>query len=107
MAEQESFEDEEVRIDGGAEPRDLSERSTWRERTDPAVLQTLDLYGTYLTGQTDGLSEALSLPAVAAVLEIEDIDQAERPETTRRLLLIHARVMEIARMRRRKAAHHG
>lgn len=52
-------------------------------------------------GQTNGLSDALSLPAVLAALEIEAIDPNERPELTRRLFRVHTRVSEIHATRQR------
>ena len=104
MGEQEVGADEETRLACGAEPRDLSEYSSWRDDTDLCVLEALDMYGTYLIGQTNGLSDALALSSVVAVFDIEGVASDERPELTRRLLLIHSYVTEIAHKRQRKAA---
>jgi hypothetical protein len=63
----------------------------------------LDIYGSYLAGQTSGFSDALSLPAVVAAFAIEGIPRGERPDLARRLVLIHAVVMERARAREKTA----
>ncbi len=105
MAEQEALEDEADRIEAGADARDLSVRSSWREECDLEIQDCLELYGSYLIGQTNGMNDALSLPALAAALDLARTPHRERPEIARRLLQIHARVSEIAEMRRRKAAN--
>jgi len=105
IAEQETFQDEAKRIDAGADPRDLSERSQWRETTDVEIQEALEMYGTFLAGQTNGMNDALSLPAVAIALDLEEIPREDRSELTRRLFLIHTRALEIAEARHRKAKH--
>jgi hypothetical protein len=78
----------------GAEPRDISEYSAWRMETDAIVLEGFWMYGTYLNGQTNGMSDALSLPSVVAAFDLEGVPQEERPEKTWVLLRIHSDVLE-------------
>ena len=66
MTEQEVMSDEENRITQGAPPRDMSDYTEWRDDTDPCVLSDLNFYGTYLAGQTNGMSTSLPLPSVVA-----------------------------------------
>ena len=85
MVEQESLSDEDQRIECGAEPRDMSERSTWRETTDGCIQDALRFYGMYLVGQTSGFSDALNLAAVVTAFDIEAIPPEDRPELARRM----------------------
>ncbi len=102
------LEDEQARTDAGAEPRDIaSVYGKWREETDAYVIETLAFYGTYLTGQTNGMSDALSLPAVLAAFDIAGVPQEDRLDATEYLLLIHSRVMDEVRMREKMAAKRG
>ena len=101
MVEQESLSDEDHRIDAGAEPRDMSERSVWRDTTDGCVQDALRFYGENLVGQTCGFSDALSLAAVMAAFDIEGVPQEDRPELKRRMVLIHGAAMEEAKRRHR------
>lgn len=99
--------DEAQRVRCGAPPRDGTEVwSEWRATADDVVLEAIDLYATYLIGQTSGMSDALSLPAVVAMCEVEAIPQEERPDLTQRLLLVNnAAMAHWAKVR--KAAKHG
>jgi hypothetical protein len=92
------FSSERGRLDG-AEDRDLSVYSEWRERTDKSIQEVLDLYGAYLFGQTQGMGDALNLQSVLAVFEIEQIPQAQRPRLTGWFLQIHGIIMTIIRRR--------
>jgi hypothetical protein len=74
----------------GAEPRDLSAYSGWREKANPDNLDLISIYSRYLPGQYAGFSSALSLDAVRAALEIEDIPKECWPEMTERLIRLHA-----------------
>jgi hypothetical protein len=85
----------------------LSKYSEWREEADPQLLEAFNFYGTYLVGQTNGLSDALNLQAVAAALEIDEIERAEWPEMTRRMLQIHSGIMEIVRAKEKRTARRG
>ncbi len=105
MSERDQLAFEHDRIACGEDSRDLSDYQEWRKTTDRCVQEALILYGTYLIGQTNGMSDALCLTSVCAMFEIEQIDPDSRPELTRRLLQIHWRVMEIHRMRDRQAKH--
>lgn len=91
----------------GAEPRDLSRYSEWREQVDEIAERMLDLYGTYLVGQTSGLSEALSLEAVVAMLRIEAFPERQWPAATQLLLIAHAEIMGLVKARARGKKHHG
>lgn len=63
------------------------------------------MYGAYLVGQTNGLSNALSLQAVVAMFEIEGIAVEDRPTLTARFMRIHSILMDI--MRRRESMKRG
>lgn len=103
MTEQEVLSDEENRIIHGAQPRDMSIYTDWRADTDHCVLSDLNFYGTYLSGQTNGMSDSLPLPSVVAALEIEGVERHEWPERTARLLRIHGNIVGIAEQRQRLA----
>jgi hypothetical protein len=62
------------------------------------------MYGTYLGGQTSGMSDALSIPAVESLYRILRYPLAARPAMTWLLLRLHSGLMEI---RRREAAMKG
>jgi len=106
MAEQEIRSDEASRVANGADPRDISVYSTWRDTTDSHVQKCLSFYAEYLSGQTSGMTDALSLPSVLAACELEGVDTEARPEMTHRMFLIHREVMDIVRSRE-KAKHRG
>lgn len=107
MAEQEIMRDEAGRIAAGADPRDTSSYSSWRETTDGSILEALDLYGSYLIGQANGMSDALSLQAIEVALRFAGIPRADRADLALRCIQIHSGVMEIARLRERKAGRRG
>lgn len=91
----------------GAPLRDLSSYTEWRDEVEIEVERAFDFYGTYLIGQTSGLSDALDLGAVRAALEIEDVPREEWPEETRRLLQVHNEVMKIVRREQKAKASRG
>lgn len=78
----------------GAPARDLSSYSAWREDADPDNLALLDFYGRYLIGQFVPMSDALSLDAVRAALDIDQIPREQWPEHTRRVLILHRAFVE-------------
>jgi len=86
----------------GAPSRDLSDYSRWREEAEPDNLQLLELYGAFLVGQHAGMTDALSLPAVIAAMDIVDTDPGERAETARRLIVLHSIVREHERRREKQ-----
>jgi len=103
--EQKFWRDEEGRQAMGAEPRDTSEVTAWRKSTDEVVLEALDLYGSRLIGQTNGFSDALSLPALVAALDLEGVEQKDRPEMADMILRIHTRAMEIWKVEQESRKH--
>lgn len=94
--------DEEHRIEGGAQARDMAPLSTWRETTDDRVLHALDLYGSLLIGQTNGMNDSLSLPALESALRLDAVPEDARREVASRLLMVHQRAVEVYKMRHRK-----
>jgi hypothetical protein len=107
MAEQEQFEREDQMQEAGMPPRDLSPYTSWRENTDSCVLSALAFYGTYLSGQTNGLTDGLSLQSVLAAFEIDGTEPDDRPELTRRVKIIHGEAMSIIRFREKSVSHHA
>jgi len=103
MAEQEQYEREEQMQESGMEPRDLSAYSEWRQTADRCVISALSFYGTYLSGQTNGLTDGLSLQSVLAAFEIDGTEADDRPELTRRCMMIHSEAMSIVRFRERSS----
>jgi hypothetical protein len=100
--ESQLWEQERVLLDTGRPPRPgIEEYSLWRETTDRCVLEALEMYSTFLSGQSSGMSDALSLPAVESLFKILRYPSAARPAMTWVLLRIHSGLMEI---RRREAA---
>lgn len=95
-------DDEEGRVAAGAPERDLSAYSEWRERTDLTVQEAMEMYGAHLVGQTAGMSDALSLTAVMAAFELEDIERDRRPGMVWMLNRIHTHVRDIVALRNRK-----
>jgi hypothetical protein len=65
----------------------------------------MNFYASYLCGQLSGMSDALSLPAVVAACDIEEVPREKRPLLTRMLIRIHAGVMEIQRREARRKSH--
>ena len=104
MGEQEQLREESQRLEFGAEPRDLEQYSTWRETTDLCILDILDFYATYLVGQTNGFSEALSLASVFAAFEIDEVPQETRRQATRFCLILHTELTGIMRAREKSAS---
>jgi hypothetical protein len=49
------------------------------------------------------MNDALSLPAVAAALELTGTPLPERPEVARRLLLVHADCLAVMKIERGRA----
>ena len=95
---------EEQRMDAGQEPRDLSEYSAWRKTTDACILADIELYGSLLSGQTNGFSEALSIPAVRAAMDLAQVPEDDWFDVSQRLVQIHSRVVEDWK-RKHKAAN--
>ena len=85
---------EQNAIASGAPARDLSSWSEWRQEADPRDLWLLELYGTLLVGQHAGMTEALSLTAVVAALELHEVPREEWLEQVERLNLLHREVMK-------------
>lgn len=56
-------------------------------------VELLDFYGDYLVNQYAGMTEALSLEAVRAALDIEGVPREDWPDMTVRLLGLHSLVM--------------
>lgn len=86
-------ESEANRVADGAPPRDLSAYTRWRAEAKVENLEAMDFYERYLVGQTAGLGSGLSLDAVRAALEIDEVPRADWPERSRRLLLLHREVV--------------
>lgn len=105
MAEQDRLQDERRRLDDGAPPRDLSEYSTWRDETDNEILEAMSIYGDYLMGQTNGMSDALSLPALVAAFDIEGVEADERSGLGRMIIGIHWALCGVLEARRKRAKH--
>jgi hypothetical protein len=82
-------ENEMKRQAEGAPPRDLSSYSGWRATASPDNLDLLSLYSRKLSGQYAGMSNALSLEAVRAALDLEGIPREEWSEMTDRLIRLH------------------
>ena len=93
----------------GAPARDLSGYSEWRDDADPCIMEALDIYGNYLVGQTNGLSDALNLQVVFSVLDRLGLPLDEQLDMTNRLIPIHNAAMAHARKReeRKQRARHG
>lgn len=81
----------------GVDRPGLEEYGKWRETADRCVLEAFEFYGLYLWGQTNGWSEALSLPAVVAAFQITRTPQRHREEMTWMCQKIHSNVMADAR----------
>lgn len=96
---------EERRIEAEQEPRDLSDYSAWRKTTDAHLLSELDLYGALLSGQTNGFSEALPLPAIRAAMDLAQIPEDDWMDVSQRLLQIHVQV--VADWKRKHKASNG
>jgi hypothetical protein len=77
----------------------------WREEIDPENADLLGMYGSLLYGQHAGMTDALSLPAVIAAMDILDTPKDERPALARRLIFLHGLVRE--RERAREKESHG
>lgn len=88
--------DEDGRLDDGQQPRDLSEYGSWRKTADFCILEALDIYGSYLAGQSNGMSDSLDLGAIVAAFDIEDVPALDRPQLAQHMLLIHHHVREIS-----------
>lgn len=86
----------------GAPGRDLSGFTAWRETSDLENLELIGMYASYLYGQHAGMTDALSLPAVIAAMDILRVEQEERPELARRLILLHGLVRERERVKEKE-----
>lgn len=91
--------------EAGMPPRDIASYSAWRDTAPACVLDALNIYGTYLINQSNGMSDALDLTAVVAAMELEDMPKEDRPDMAILLLLIHARCREIVHKKTRKVGH--
>jgi hypothetical protein len=72
----------------------MSSACAWRATADPDNLRVMGIYANYLVGQVAGMSDALSLPAVIAALDLLNIDRPARPDLARRLVLLHGLVRD-------------
>jgi hypothetical protein len=88
---------EALHVADGAPPRDLSEYTDWRFDAHPDNLRAIGIYSDLLVGQFAGMTEALSLEAVRAAMDILGVDRRERPALARRLIRLHGLVMEFKR----------
>ena len=86
----------------GADPRDLSSYSEWRDEAPDEVVDGINLYSTYLVGQLAGTGEALCLNAIKIALEVDEVPRGEWSENIHRLNLIHNETMRI--MKRKQKA---
>lgn len=86
----------------GAPGRDLSGLMAWRDTADPENLELIAVYSSYLYGQHAGMTDALSLPAVIAAMDILRVEQEERPELARRLIVLHGLVRERERAKEKE-----
>lgn len=86
----------------GAPARDLSGFTAWRDTTDPENLELIGMYASYLYGQHAGMTDALSLPAVIAAMDILSIERDDRPELARRLIVLHGLVRERERAKEKE-----
>ena len=93
---------EDDRIAHGAAPRDLSSYSRWREDAGPGVEAAFSFYGCYMAGQTNGLSDALSLSAYGVACALEDVPQDVRAWLWKLCQQIHTQAVKIARQREGK-----
>ena len=92
--------EEDKRIAHGAAPRPgIVQYSAWRERTDEVIQVVFAFYGTYLVGQTNGMSDALSLPALVAAMDLDSVAKELRPRLAQLCLTVHAELMAIHRTR--------
>lgn len=100
MAECEVREEEEARIEEGAPPRDVDSYSEWQYTALPDTLTLIQFYRSYLIGQTAGMGSALSLEAVRAALDIEEVPKRAWAEVTQALIALHELVVKHAKRRR-------
>ena len=101
------LENEAAREQLGAPIRDMSHYSEWRDEAPDQVISTINLYASYLIGQTNGMSDALSLPAIRTAFEIEGIPREEWPELTQDLLLVHRETMTLTEKRQKMRKGNG
>jgi len=101
------LENEAAREQIGAPIRDISQYSDWRDDAPDQVVSTINLYASYLIGQTNGMSDALSLPAVCKAFEIEGIPKDEWPNLTQDLLLVHRETMTLTEKRQKMRKGNG
>ena len=77
---------------GGPEPSTIA-LSLWRGTAHPSNLELLNFYARYLTGQYQGMGEALSLDAVRAALDIDQVRREAWAPMTQRLMVLHSIVL--------------
>lgn len=87
----------------GAQPRDLSSYTGWRDEIDASVLYALEFYVFYLVGQTNGMNDALSITAANAAFEIDNVQHSERHILFEQVRTIHHEFMKVQRRKRKRA----
>lgn len=73
---------------------DLTDYGGWRSEADPENLELIEMYGTLLVNQYQGMGDALSLPSVVAALDLCGVPQSRRRDTARRLVYLHGLVLK-------------
>ncbi len=68
----------------------------------PDTLMLIQFYRSYLVGQLAGMGSALSLEAVRAALDIEEVPKRAWGEITQQLLALHELVVTHTQRRRQK-----
>jgi len=86
------YQQEMQRIADGAPPRNLERYERWRKKAHPENVALFGWYGTYMAGQYNGQSMALSLPALVAAFELDGVERKFSPHLSRRLLFLHSQV---------------
>lgn len=85
----------------------IEQVSAWREGTDACVLEALEIYGRFLFGQSNGISDALPLSAIESCFNIIGIDADDRADLAERILQVHGIAVEFRRKRERDLKTHG
>ena len=96
------LENEANQTRAGAPYRDISFYSKWRDDAPEEVIDCINLYSTYLVGQTAGMGDALCLNAIKIALEVDEVPRFEWAETIHRVNHIHGETMRV--MKRKQKA---